>query len=81
MSHQHTRINLILLLETYHSHKSKTGEVLQSFSEYFFMFYQIFLSPQVKRCQLLLINMVCNYCFTICRTTETRKYQENVETP
>ena len=34
----------------------------------FSMFYQIFLSPQVKRWRLLLINVVYTSCLTSCRT-------------
>ena len=52
MSHQHTKANLILLLEAYHRRKSKTEEVpgwnpeelhKKSFQKFVFSFYPEYL--------------------------------------
>ena len=48
------------------------------------MFYQIYLTPQVNRMRLLLINVVCVSCLTSLRmiqdlvSQEIVKYQESI---
>ena len=44
------------------------------------MFYQIFLSPQVKRNLIISNKLVYTRCFTSCRTKKIGKVQDNVKT-
>ena len=41
------------------------------------MFYQIFFTPQLKRCTII----TNKHGYTSCRTKEIRKYQESLKTP